>query len=698
MLTSITAGPDGALWFTGVPGEVGRITTAGEVTEFDLPKILPPAAGGPAGIPGTLVTPQSITAGPDGALWFTLANVQGEVGRITTAGVVTELPVPDAPPPAGSPAGSAGTALTLQGITPGPDGALWFTTTSAFVGRITAAGVVTEYATPNFNPGSTITMGPDGNLWFIGTSSSGNNNPAIGRLTPNGVFTSFAAPGNFHTLAGLTAGPNGHVWFTEEEDGVTLGEQPAIGEINTAGVSTLHAIRQGTTLDPNRGVDVDPQAITTGPDGALWSTELGAIGRITTQGKIEQFPLPTPTVNPKSIATGPDGALWFTDGAAIGRITTTGTITTYPLPANSSAEYITKGPDGNLWFTENLPADGGNATKAAIGRITTKGQIQTFDLPRKVEKQYASSVGNIVVGPDGDLWFPLAYTNNGTNGYDAINTVAIGRVTAKGSVKVYKVFSDKGYAYYKVPYNTGIGPAPDGKLWFEGSEDHDQVGVARISTSGKLGPVIPVGFVDPNTVRLPSGPVAFENPAGKTASLALATRSGIVVTQDLLITNSSVSSAFSSSGYGLTLGPDANLWATGGASNIERISGLNTILGSLDYRHRPRREPDYYGVGEWSNVTADTKPTFAGVGPPGAEVTLWVQKQGDSEPVSIGQAEANAKDGSWTLKSQVKLSNGDYAVTATQAGSNGPPSVLYSLAPDASGNLSNALVIQSARG
>src|SRR5262249_56583218 len=53
-----------------------------------------------------------------------------------------------------------------QGITRGPDGNLWFTENSANrIGRITPAGVVTEFAagiTPNSGPNE-ITAGPDGN-------------------------------------------------------------------------------------------------------------------------------------------------------------------------------------------------------------------------------------------------------------------------------------------------------------------------------------------------------------------------------------------------------------------------------------------------------------------------------------------------------------------------------------------------------
>ncbi len=90
-------------------------------------------------------------------------------------------------------------------------------------------------------------------------------------------------------------------------------------------------------------------------------------------------------------------------------------------------------------------------------------------------------------------------------------------------------------------------------------------------------------------------------------------------------------------------------------------------------------------------------PTFSGVARPGAEVTLAGQKQGEIQPVLIGKVRASKSDGSWTLKSHVKLSAGTYAVTATQSGDTSPPSVLYSLEPDSSGNLSNALVIKSSR-
>jgi len=85
----ITAGPDGALWFTDLDGDaIGRITTSGSITEYALPN---PDSG-----------PTGITAGPDGALWFTEAY-GSRIGRITTAGAITEYALAAGSNPWGSP-------------------------------------------------------------------------------------------------------------------------------------------------------------------------------------------------------------------------------------------------------------------------------------------------------------------------------------------------------------------------------------------------------------------------------------------------------------------------------------------------------------------------------------------------------------------------------------------------------------------
>jgi len=95
------------------------------------------------------------------ALVALLACVSGNVRALT----VTEFPVVTA-------------ASGPQGIAVGADGNLWFTEFgSNQVGRITTAGVVTEF--PAGNLPFYIAAGPDGNLWFTEFTSAGK----IGRMT-----------------------------------------------------------------------------------------------------------------------------------------------------------------------------------------------------------------------------------------------------------------------------------------------------------------------------------------------------------------------------------------------------------------------------------------------------------------------------------------------------------------------------------
>ena len=171
----ITAGPDGALWFTNYQNNsIGRITTGGVVTNYT----------------GTGISaPRGITAGPDGALWFTNTGNSGSIGRITTGGVATNY---------------TGTGISApDGITTAPDGALWFTNqANNSIGRITTGGVATNYTGTGISAPDGITTAPDGALWF---TNLGNN--SIGRITTGSYpppTTSVLIPSNGATLSGST--------------------------------------------------------------------------------------------------------------------------------------------------------------------------------------------------------------------------------------------------------------------------------------------------------------------------------------------------------------------------------------------------------------------------------------------------------------------------------------------------------------
>src|SRR5207253_2683606 len=90
-----------------------------------------------------------------------------------------------------------------------------------------------------------------------------------------------------------------------------------------------------------------PEGIITGPDGALWFTNIGfgfeSVGRITTDGTVSNCALPGS--HPYNIAVGSDGALWFTNNGTttVGRVTTGCVVSTYAAPANTGPLDIVSG-------------------------------------------------------------------------------------------------------------------------------------------------------------------------------------------------------------------------------------------------------------------------------------------------------------------------------------------------------------------
>jgi streptogramin lyase len=199
----ITVGPDGNLWFT--ENSVDKIAnvdpTLTTIHEFSM--------GITAG-----AAPVNIVTGPDGALWFTESNnaATGAIGRITTAGVVTNEFL----------LAGAGNNNDPEDITVGPDGALWFTEAgTSQIGRITTAHAITTFTLPTGSNPEGITSGPFGQLYF---AESGRD--LIGSITTTGVITELGggtiASGSQPT--DVTIGGSRALWFTEAgNNGNTIG-------------------------------------------------------------------------------------------------------------------------------------------------------------------------------------------------------------------------------------------------------------------------------------------------------------------------------------------------------------------------------------------------------------------------------------------------------------------------------------------
>jgi streptogramin lyase len=328
-LSGITAGPDGNVWFTNAGdvfrssrGEIESITPAGTITTFPQP-------------PNT--EPTAIVTGADGNLWygghFPESFGQPAIGRITTGGTATTFLLPPG-------FEGQGFGFIVNVVTLGPDGNVWYGQSEYspggdVIGHISPDGQATSSFIANdlFGGGAqggtlSMTAAPDGNIWFIPEFLNGHY--YAGRVTPDGQYTFFEAPGTDNGLWSITAGPDGNLW-----------------------ASAVHFDRRT-------------------------SQRLSAsIDRITVNGQFTEFPLPDASQAATSITLGPDGNLWFTEPFAnqIGMMTPDGQLTEYAIPtSNSNPQLITAGPDGNIWFTEvgsgqigQFVLNGGGAGSSASG-------------------------------------------------------------------------------------------------------------------------------------------------------------------------------------------------------------------------------------------------------------------------------------------------------------------------------------------
>jgi streptogramin lyase len=375
-------------------------------------------------VSGTSTSTTGITPGPDGNLWFVDrgADAIGVINHTTHAISYFSISTPQSAP---------------WGITAGPDGNLWFTDGGAqAVGVINpSTHAMSEFSLPTgYAHPDAITMGPDGNLWFTRTFGivTPNNNRAIEMINPTTHAISNFPVNNADGPFGITAGPEGNIWFT-------LGEE--VGEINLA--------TDAITYFP--GGD-SPNSITTGPDGNLWFTDgnINSIGVVNpSTGALSEFPFPTGSPG-GSITSGPDGNLWFTAGGQIGQINpTTHAITEYPIPyTGASAQGIAVGPDGNLWFVDS----GTNAI--GVATLTTSQLVVTTEPPSSVTAGSGfgltvtaeDSSGNLITSFNGTVTIALATNPGGATLGGTLSVTASSGVATFSGLTLNKAAS--GYTLY----------------------------------------------------------------------------------------------------------------------------------------------------------------------------------------------------------------------------------------------------------
>ncbi|MBV9026979.1 MAG: hypothetical protein JO311_00055 [Candidatus Eremiobacteraeota bacterium] len=181
---------DGSVWFSD-PGDytVGHIAN-GKASLYPAPT--------------KYCSPYGITIGADQNVWVTeqCATTTGRIGRITATGSWKEfvLPTKNEEPPSGA-----------DSITAGPDGNLWYTIGAPRIGRITTAGKIHEFSLPaSDGDGYAIAVGNDKALWYTLQQSL-----RIGRMTIKGSASSYKVPSNNSLgLTGICAGSGNTIWFT----------------------------------------------------------------------------------------------------------------------------------------------------------------------------------------------------------------------------------------------------------------------------------------------------------------------------------------------------------------------------------------------------------------------------------------------------------------------------------------------------
>jgi streptogramin lyase len=333
-------------------GAVGLVLAAGAAGAAPAASARPSAV--PRATPPTVkyffihtgsANPRTITPGPDGNLWFTEAD-GNHIGRVSPAGVITEFPI--------------GKSKNPYGIVAGADGNLWFTERNGnkIAAMTTAGALIHEYAVPSSDAGpNDITAGPDGNLWFTEGNSNADAPDNIGRVTPGGDMTEFPLSTCVCFPIGITTGPDGNIWVSEE---------------------------LGATPEMNGGSD-------------------GTVDRVSPDAKqIDRFAVSTTEMTlPGEVAPGPDGNVWFGelsgDRHTIGRVTPAGGITEHQIPAtNSGISTITTGIDGSIWLAK------GDENRIVIVRPNF-GFVQDFGVH--------STPLSLIIGPDGNMWFVASQFN-----------------------------------------------------------------------------------------------------------------------------------------------------------------------------------------------------------------------------------------------------------------------------------------------
>jgi len=247
-----------------------------------------------------------------------------------------------------------------------PDGAVWFTIEFSDAIGVLRHGKIDRLpkGSQNLEPLG-LAVAADGSAWYTDEPSR-----TVSRISPGGTIESFPLSMPIAKLGRLAVAPDGAAWFA---DGTTL----SITRLKD-GVLTRHAV--GAFRATPFGVAVDAH-------GTVWATlqEANKLVRISSDGELTHFDVPTRASGLSDVAVDANGAVWFLElrASQIGRFAD-GRFTEFSVPTPSAGlTALAAAPDGAVWFTE-LRAH-------QLGRLRD-GRVSEFRLPRPDARPFGVAV------------------------------------------------------------------------------------------------------------------------------------------------------------------------------------------------------------------------------------------------------------------------------------------------------------------
>lgn len=266
-----------------------------------------------------------------------------------------------------------------------------------------------------------------------------------------------------------------------------VGSEPHGEEFDRQGnlVLSLEGTKQIALFDPRAGqiikrwdIGVDPHGLSLGHDGStIWFTGKTAntIGRLTSDGRVTNFGLPTEGSLPIYVARGPDGNMWATEllGNKIARITFDGSIAEFTIPTSDSRPIaIVPDPLGRgMWFSQEAGSN--------VAFIDRNGFITEYPIPRS---QPNLILGGLAFDTTGNLWVQQ-YLNQSSPLPHAPDSIVKIDKAILSTTPQHLTLSN--FTFYTTPTANSvlhrIVQGPDGNMWYTALKA-DRVGRVQLTS------------------------------------------------------------------------------------------------------------------------------------------------------------------------------------------------------------------------